>query len=150
MSRGDFAAVVLGVGVSTGIEQELDEFRLASTTRASRRSQDGSSAGASVRCRRPCDQRQHGSPAATDSDLRTIVCVRSGVATTAKRHRYTVAAVATPEGSSAYAVVCPGGDALYTFSDRRTAIEEAAVLNEAPRALSPRARTVPPESRSTG
>jgi hypothetical protein len=69
--------------------------------------------------------------------------VQSGVATTAKRGPFSVSAITVPGKGTAYAVVSPGGVPLYTFSDKRAALEEAAVLNESPTAPSPRTRGTP-------
>src|SRR5262249_7735480 len=62
---------------------------------------------------------------------------------TSRRGRYTVKAIGLADGGRAYAVASPAGDALYTFSDKHSALEEAALLNKSPAALSPRARRPP-------
>ena len=60
-----------------------------------------------------------------------------------RRSGYQVSVMTTAGQGRIYAVVSPAGVPLYSFSDRHAAELEAAVLNESPAALSPRARVAP-------
>ena len=68
-----------------------------------------------------------GSAVGAPAHRRSIEAVQS--TTRGRRGRYVVSVITTPDQGQSYVVVSPAGDALYSFSDRQAAIDEAAALN---------------------